>query len=275
MSRSSRRRSRGFDSGAADEGIRFSRDSRIARDRRARRIWLEDRPERLAIVARARVQFARPARRAVRARRRRANSSKCLSRGQRQGRGTALRGHRHVEPAAQPEARPASRRAAARSRRSSASTATCRRANSSAPRAASRSAGARPRAGTRASSCAAASARSASTTSSPSPTCSQDRENSRQPRPRPAAELGNRDRGRARARRVGQDAAQALRPPHRRHHRHHPDRRGRRRRSAICRARPASARRSRTRSLFDPIGWKGAKLDADVRASSRPACAIR
>ena len=57
----------------------------------------------------------------------------------------------------------------------------CRRANSSGPRAASRSAGARPRGGTQASSCAAASARSASTTSSPSPICQQDRENAGNP----------------------------------------------------------------------------------------------
>ena len=57
-----------FDSGADDEGIRFSRDFAHRRDRRPRRIWLEDRQERLAGLARAGVQLARPARRAVRAR---------------------------------------------------------------------------------------------------------------------------------------------------------------------------------------------------------------
>ena len=110
---------------------------------------------------------------------------------------------------------------AGKSRNSNASTVICRRANSSGPRAASRSAGALRPTGTRASSCGGASARSASTTSSPSPASAGSREQ-RQSRSRAAAKLGSRGRSRPRARRMGQDPAPRLVLPGRGHRRLHP-----------------------------------------------------
>ena len=102
----------------------------------------------LAGVVRARVQFARPARVAVHAVADGQLRPDPVSRRVGQGRGNALRRHRDVQPPARPQARPPARRSAPKRARWRASTATSRRANSSGPRAACRSAGGRRRAGT-------------------------------------------------------------------------------------------------------------------------------
>ena len=142
-------------------------------------------------------------------------------------------------------------------------TTTSRRANSSGPRAASRSAGARRRTGTSASSFAAASARSASTTSSPS------RSSARTAR-MPATPISSRRRaGKSRPNSPTTSAAGAR-----------PgstsiitgstdivdvipigDRRAGRRQPAARRPR---RRREHQHDHFDPIGWTGAKLDLNV-----------
>ena len=56
----------------------------------------------------------------------------------------------------------------------------------------------------------------------------------------------------------------------RRHHRHHPPRRRTARASAICRAPTRIGLESTSTINFDPIGWKGAKLDADDRLRTDP-----
>ena len=79
---------------------------------------------------------------------------------------------------------------------------------------------------------------------------------------RAAAELGGRNRSRARPRRAG--ARRGSEPavlPGRGHRRRHPDRRTTARASAICRAPTAYGFESTSTFQFDPIGWKGAKLD--------------
>ena len=265
-----------FDSSGADRpGHPLQPRHAYRRDDRPRRISLEERQERLAGLARARVQFARPEGPACSISIPTATSSRSpFPEGT--GKVTEVRyeGIATLEPAADARTSTCRSRPARKSRRSTGSTTISRRANSSGPRAASRSAGARPRAGTSASSCAAGSDRSASTTSSPSRSSARTarmpatRTSSRRRagRPRPSSRTTS-----ATGARPGSTSIITGSRTSSTSSRSATTGRG----SATCRAPTATASKAPARFSFDPIGWKGAKLDLTLGVEWTSVQAIR